>query len=748
MFRALAFYACLAPLSLPGANVQLLPVLPNAASTTAMQLDAAGNIYVAGAFTPANKARLSMTSAFVAKLSPDGSTVLYFTAVGGSSTDTATALALGSDGSAYITGNTNSSDFPVTAGAFESTYVGGGQSQGFLVKVNPAGSIAYSTFINGPQSSLTQITGIAVDGSGDVFLTGIGGPGAPLTSNQALQGFVLKLDSGLTKMLLSIYGYGGGLIALDSQGNIYLAGSAQANVAFTLPQTLSLPPLPASAFQPTHNASFCFTLGGGPGGPGGEYSCRYQYVAKLNAAGTLMWGTYVTGTYGANAAGMAIDSSGNVIVAGTTNSDDYPVTPGAFQTAYAAAAPPFPVNPGNTYLGPPPFTGYITKVNATGTGLIWSTYFGGSYSDEITGLAVGPTGQIFVSGLADSSDLPALEGTPDGCRPSPNQVLGFVARLAADGTTAGPAALVTGAPNCDYLICGTLAYDVVPNFYQNGWPIALRPDGTMLVAGTNGALASVDFSSSSRLTCVVDPADNVQLRNVAPGQLVSLFGTDLAPETPFTPPGVAASSASLGVFFNSNAAPILYSSAQQINVQVPYEISGQTSVQMLVIDNKNPLSLSETHALGVVGRQPSIFFSATGLAGPFPGYTECGGVMALGEGAVALNADGTVNDCTNPAVGGSVVTVFVNGLGQVAPALLTGMITQAPPVALTPGVDLLDPNLSPIVSTTSTVPGSISGVAQLQFPLPKGLTAGPYYVTPSVGGVTFRERLFVIWMRN
>ena len=124
MFRGLAFFVSLTAVSMLRGNVQLLPALPNAALSAAMQLDAAGNIYVAGSFTPASKAVLSMTSAFVAKLSADGSKLLYLTAMGGSIKDAATAFALGSDGSAYVTGNTNSSDFRVTAGALQPTYIG------------------------------------------------------------------------------------------------------------------------------------------------------------------------------------------------------------------------------------------------------------------------------------------------------------------------------------------------------------------------------------------------------------------------------------------------------------------------------------------------------------------------------------------------------------------------------------------------------------------------------------------------
>jgi uncharacterized protein (TIGR03437 family) len=347
-----------------------------------------------------------------------------------------------------------------------------------------------------------------------------------------------------------------------------------------------------------------------------------------------------------------------------------------------------------------------------------------------------------VSGRAGSSDLPALAGTSEGCRPSAVQTLGFVARLAADGATAGPTQLIAGAPDCLYFSCSVLSG--YPN-NQVSWPVAVRPDGTALVGGLDGTLAAVDFLASSRLTCLVDPADNAQVRAVAPGQLLSLFGTDLAPATPFTPAGgVAGSTASFGVFFNGIAAPILYASAQQINVQVPYEIAGQTTVQMQVIDKQIPLALSETRTLGVVERQPSIFLTAAGSQSSFPGYSVCGGMVVIGVAAVALNADGTLNDCTNPAVAGTTVTVFLNGLGPVAPALVTGGISQET-VMLSPGVEVLDSNFAPVASVTSSVPGSISGVAQVRLRVPVSL--GPFTVTPMLVGKTLRERLILVWVR-
>ena len=92
--------------------------------------------------------------------------------------------------------------------------------------------------------------------------------------------------------------------------------------------------------------------------------------------------------------------------------------------------------------------------------------------------------------------------------------------------------------------------------------------------------------------------------------------------------------------------------------------------------------------------------------------------MALGEAAVAVNADGTLNDCANPATAGSVVTVFLDGLGAVNPVQLTGIITPTPAVALTPAVDA-NTGSSTMAIATMTVPGAISGVGQVKLELLK-----------------------------
>src|SRR5579863_3255614 len=154
MFRGPLSFLFLVFLPNLHSTVQLLPSLPASVVSRAIQLDSSGNIYVAGFYVPTAK---NGYSAFVAKLTPAGSPV-YFQPLGGSFNDYGSALAIGKDGSVYVAGDTNSSDFPITAGAFDSTWQTG---SGFLAKLNASGAIVYATFIGGPAGA--QITGIALD---------------------------------------------------------------------------------------------------------------------------------------------------------------------------------------------------------------------------------------------------------------------------------------------------------------------------------------------------------------------------------------------------------------------------------------------------------------------------------------------------------------------------------------------------------------------------------------------------------
>src|SRR5262249_34226460 len=150
---------------------------------------------------------------------------------------------------------------------------------------------------------------------------------------------------------------------------------------------------------------------------------------------------------------------------------------------------------------------------------------------------------------------------------------------------------------------------------------------------------------------------------------------------------------------------------------------------------------SESRTLSVAARQPAIFLSPAALLSPIPGWSTCGGAVVFGQTAVALNEDGTVNDCGNPAVAGSKGTGFLGGMGQVSPALTTGTITQAPAMNLTPSLDPGSFTGTTVIATQS-LPASITGVAQV--PL-RGGSPNQVLIDPTFGGTPLRERVIMVW---
>src|SRR5258706_16332763 len=134
---------------------------------------------------------------------------------------------------------------------------------------------------------------------------------------------------------------------------------------------------------------------------------------------------------------------------------------------------------------------------------------------------------------------------------------------------------------------------------------------------------------------------------------------------------------------------------------------------MRVMNQQIVSPLRDTRAMGVLDRQPVIFLSPAAFESPLPGWSTCGTQQAFGQSALALNADGTLNSCTNPATAGSTVTVFLNGFGPVTPPLGTGIIAPNPAAALTPSMDPGPLTRTPGIATKK-LPGAIKGVAQVQ----------------------------------
>ncbi|HKY42980.1 MAG TPA: SBBP repeat-containing protein [Pyrinomonadaceae bacterium] len=391
-------------------------------------VDSEGNAYVTGGtnslnFPIANAFQPVFGSgppgggdAFVAKLDPTGSVLMYSTYLGGTDGDSAAGIAADTNGNAYITGETLSGNFPVANPLFPSGCADG-RFNAYVTKLNPAGSaLLYSTCI---QNSSGRGRSVAVDSIGNAYVTGdTSSTTFPrVNAFQSIYGgatdaFVLKLNTVGSALIYSTYFGGsaveiGNNIAVDPFGNSYITGETRST---------NLPTTPG-AFQITH--------GGGT---------RDTFVAGFNPAGSsLVYSTYLGGTADEIGAGIATDSAGNAYVTGTTLSSNFPTTPGAFQTALSPGGFVCKFNSigsliYSTYferlsnardvavnsLGEAYVTGnshedaFLVKLNATGSAAMFFIKLAGINSDEGNGVSVDILGNVYISGVTNSSNFPTM----------------------------------------------------------------------------------------------------------------------------------------------------------------------------------------------------------------------------------------------------------------------------------------------------------------------------------------------------
>ena len=705
-------------------RVDTVVSLPNQPSVVAMQRDAAGNLYLGGSVPPAHPRSQGDTDAFVAKLSSDGSKVLFWTVLSGSQSQSVWALALAADWSILVAGSTGSTDFPVTPDAAEPHSATGAA---FFARLDTNGNVVYASYLEA--SAIVTPLAITSDASGAVYITGRGflpsTPGTlPTIFGNGPGFFLVKLDA-TGKQVFATGGIGGSLIAVDAAGFIYVAGATD-DPSYPLPVT-------PGAFQTTTPA---FVLCGATGGTiGFGIPCSDQYVAKLNpVASKLVYATWLSGS-GSSPNSLSVDSEGNAILAGTTGASDYPVTSGAFQTTNFAVAPP----PDNTqfdsaFVSPPPNTGYVTKLNATGTGLVFSTFIGGSGQDAIHSMAIDSEGNFYLAGVTMSADFPGLNGLPDGCRPNYVYPVPFLTRLSADGSALTATQLAFGSPVP--LANGT----TLPNVTYPLLNWVFDSKGKAIVAGGTSLWTLDLFAPTPPLICMVDAADHGPIAQVAPGQLVTLYGKGIGSQAPaHGQPANGQIPTSLGdgasVTFNGVAAPILYSSPDQINVQVPYEIAGQATAHMEVLAPGGVAA--GNYDFSVVTRAPTVFVSNVE-------YATCGQTITNSLLPVAHNADGSLNSCDNPAAGRSIVTLVVNGLGLATPGLTTGAITSGPATKLDISLTAGGQGFS-----MESAPGFVNGVWHAKLLMVNLALSDPgdtwvSTFTMTIGGVPVRDPL-VIW---
>jgi hypothetical protein len=355
-----------------------------AVSSSSIAVNNSGNAYVTGStdstdfptMNPLQTANASGSDVFVAKLNAAGSGLLYSTYLGGTcgvvgQDQVGLSIAVDVADNAYVSGYTPCTDFP-TVNPIQGTY-GGGIVDGFVAKLDAAGSFVYSTYLGG--SGQDTADSITADSSGNAYVAGRTNSSNFPTANPLQpsfgggsdfgDGFVAKLSPTGTALIYSTYLGGsaddaGQGIKVDTSGNAYVSG-------FT--DSANFPKV--NPVQPTF---------------GGVEDC---FVAKLNAAGsTLVYSTYLGGDGGDRCYGIDLDSTGNAYVTGSTGSGNFPTTAGAFQTTYAGA--------------------FVTKLNSAGSALLYSTYLGGSGDDAGGGIAVDPVGNAHVMGQTSSTDFPTV----------------------------------------------------------------------------------------------------------------------------------------------------------------------------------------------------------------------------------------------------------------------------------------------------------------------------------------------------
>ena len=314
--------------------------------------------------------------------------LVYSTYLGGSGDDVGSAIAVDSANNAYVTGFTRSADFPVTSGALQTNVdcSVNGCDNAFVSKINPAGTaLVYSTYLGGDSGA--QGSSIAVDSKGNVYVTGLAGANFPLvnplqpTYGGNYDAFVSKINPSGSALVYSTYLGGSGQdlgsgIAVDSAGNAYVTGNTGSSNFPTTP----------SAFQTVCN--------------GGGSSCgnpsRDAFVAKINPKGSaFVYSTYLGGSGDESGDSIAVDNAGNAYITGFTGSTNFPTKN--------------PLQPSNhgTYLGCP-CNAFVTKLNSSGSALVYSTYLGGSNNDGGIGIAVDSAGDAYVAGFAESSDFPTM----------------------------------------------------------------------------------------------------------------------------------------------------------------------------------------------------------------------------------------------------------------------------------------------------------------------------------------------------
>ncbi|MFX0065050.1 MAG: SBBP repeat-containing protein [Candidatus Hermodarchaeota archaeon] len=402
-------------------------------------VDNEGNSYITGSVFSSNFPTVNpfqsthaggSNDVVVAKLNATGNGLVFSTYLGGSSEEFSHGITVDTDGNCYVTGRTESSDFPTTPNAFNNSLWG--SSDMFVVKLNATGNMIYSTFVGGNDFEAGHA--IAVDSVGNAYITGktfrqsnfpLKNPYQDTHGGGSYDAFVTKLNATGNGLIFSTYlggnsGDEGNAIVVDNDGNSFITGYTK------------------SDNFPTYKA-YNSTFG----------LAQDVFITKLNATGNgLVFSTYLGGKYDDIGHAIAVDDAGNTYITGETTSSNFPLQ-APYQSSYKGESDVF-----------------VTKLNSTGTGLNFSTYISGSGDDFGYGIAVDNAGNSYITGITQSFDFPitwnAYQNTSQGYD-------AFLANLDVNGSNLIVSSFLGG------------------NNEDTAFGIAVKGGGTVYIGGWTGS---------------------------------------------------------------------------------------------------------------------------------------------------------------------------------------------------------------------------------------------------------------------
>jgi hypothetical protein len=546
--------------------------------------------------------------AYVAKINPDGS-VSYCTTLAGSGEDAGRAIAVDSAGNAYAAGTTSSADFPVTAGALRTS--ASGPRDAFVAKLDAAGHIVYATYLGGSGSNFA--TAIAADAGGNAYVTGYTSSTSFPATSSAPQST-----------------YGGGaydafVAKLNSTGSALIYATLLGGSGSDIGQGIALDALGdacIAGYTDSQDLPVINPLQTAQGG--GD-----ALVACLNAAGNG-WNfvTYLGGGGFDEAYGIAVDASGNVYVTGATLSSDFPVTAGVFQASKSAD-----------------YDAFAAKLNSGGQALAYATFIGGNGSDAGAALAVDSLGQAWVAGYTSSSDFPisnAFQSANQGGFDA------FLCLLNADGTSLALATYLGGS--------------------SGDWAsgVALDPAGNVTVAGYS---ESQDFptlpyqsalpASFNSFVTVVDPA---------PAQVPGPFSPTSPPNdatdqstSPVLTWSAAANATSYDVYFGTSSPPPFATNTTSTSYSPGTLTAGNTYYWQIFARNGAQAAPSATWSFTTQASTYSISGQVT-YVGSSSGVSGVAVTLSgTQNSATATDANGSYSFSGLPAGGNYMVTPSLSG---------------------------------------------------------------------------------------